>query len=294
MSPEKLHSWAAALPRTQRQFWEDQNYEPASRNMDLLFTDSFLSSLRRGASCGIEKQLRQLHLRRLKTSQNASVFRVVAHYHRGDADTQHRDVRAKAMTHAAWFFTIMKAIAQLNPRSDLRALTSCSNDGQCHELETNEVLAWRTHGIQLRVDDERSANAADAWKNAFAMMASADVFIMSKSLLSHVSALFNPNCVIRNPSDVSHHPLKSWIEVQDPQVQAVEHLTTGGHVDWHVFKGEYDGSQLRVVGNNATNGLGPQLHEALSKCQHAVTRAPKSIEGTSKRRHLGGRGLRAF
>ena len=258
LTNEYFQKYASMLPVAQAYHWKDVIYDPAPANTDILLNASFLEHLRKGAECGIIENSGHPP----STSRHPRSLRVVAHYRRGDADRESN--RAVLVLHSSFYFGIAQALKDHFVNISFLAFTSCNREEQCAELSAKEVPLWQSHGFQLRVDDERNETAAADWKSAFAQMATADIFIMGKSSLSHVAALLNPNCVFRNVGDIKHAPLASWVEIDDHVQKGVPRK--GNHLDWLMFKGVYNTSNIRVESEDASQPLIEQLLSATQAC----------------------------
>ena len=277
----------ASLPVRGVQYWHDAQYEPSENNMDFILPSSFRQKLRAQWECGMRAGDEAAALGvapavNIPWTPAASIgsagkpLNVVAHYRRGDAEIQ--GYRAIMMLHRQWYFKIMTDIQGLNPGARLRAFTSCFTESQCAEFAISEVPTWAAHGIKLVVDNELGPDPTGDWKRTFAQLASADVFIMAKSSLSHLAAFYSAGCVIRSSADRKHAPLSSWIKVTEPPVPKQSYISTevaGKHfraVDWHAYNGPFNSSAMIVVGRKRSgSSLSQQLRSAMEECLGAAS-----------------------
>jgi hypothetical protein len=280
----EMSHWISTLPTSPTNTFsinEQQiNFQP--RWIDYFLDAHFLVKLRKTSICGLNEQLNRYYLKHNTTSSDInspSVEKsqrrvlIVAHFRRGDSDSIQREFLT---THPSWYFQIFDALGSIYSRADMHAFSSCRGKDQCSRMRSIDVPKWNARGINLHVDDERlpaRQEVTEDWKNAFAHMATAHIFIMAKSSLSNAAALFNGNCVIRSPRDIKHTPISRWILVSEPDAHDRAYAKVGVEVDEKVYDSHFNASQMTVVKQDSKLPFALQLKHSLSFCLPQTTKS---------------------
>ena len=168
--------------------------------LDDYLTPSFLAILRNITICNIERELEE---KSLYHKHGAKKLRVVAHIRRGDIRKEQED----RWTTDEFFIGVMKAIRDIYPHAELHVFSSAGN-----ALSNSSSPVWKPYkdsGMHVHITDESLPTNTEKTITALAHFMSADVFLMSKSTFSSVSAFYNPNCILYTP--FYHGHLKNWI-----------------------------------------------------------------------------------
>lgn len=164
--------------------WDDRNLDVAA---SLLFPLSFRSLL-------------QEPLLKFPLLFAPGKPRIAVHVRRGDIDAQHF-----RYVPDAYFLGHVARVRQLFPEADVHIWSSTLRESGHKDLHwnTSDFERFQQSGISVHLDE---SSILEAW----AHMATADVFIASPSSFSLVPAILNKRCVIHG--GMAPKPLPGWVD----------------------------------------------------------------------------------
>eukprot|EP00617_Octactis_speculum_P011134 CAMPEP_0185793964 /NCGR_PEP_ID=MMETSP1174-20130828/159760_1 /TAXON_ID=35687 /ORGANISM="Dictyocha speculum, Strain CCMP1381" /LENGTH=570 /DNA_ID=CAMNT_0028489157 /DNA_START=96 /DNA_END=1808 /DNA_ORIENTATION=+ len=109
-------------------------------------------------------------------------------------------------------------------RVDMHVFTSCARVNQCVRLR-KQTAFFKNHHIHLHVHEEMAEGKKPTkdLKFSLAHFITADVLILARSTLSYVAGIFNPNCVVHEPTE-RFGSLKDWSILQRPDEDDIEKI----------------------------------------------------------------------